>query len=61
MFVMQIGEVGRFILCQNFPTSLTLQLVYCSLVSAIAIGLSLSVYKALSLSPHLRLLLFGER
>ena len=61
LFVIQIHEVGCFILQQNAVTSITLQIVYSLIISAIAISLSLFTYRVLRHSALIRLLMFGEK
>lgn len=60
MFVIQIPEIGDYILKQNAITSIVLQLCYSIFISAIAIMLSLILYRIIIVSPLLRYLFFGE-
>ena len=60
IFVIQIPQIGDFILKQNPETSISFQLVFASLFSVIAILLSLVVYKFLSISHFFRRFMFGE-
>lgn len=59
-FVLQLHVVGEWIINQNAVTSVTVQIIYSTLVSAIAILLSLFFYKIISVSSVLKRLLFGE-
>lgn len=61
LFVIQIANVGAFILEQNAVTSIMIQIVYSIAVSAIAITLSLFLYSILRCSSMIRLLMFGEK
>lgn len=61
LFVIQVANVGVFILEQNAVTSITIQIVYSIAVSAIAITLSLFLYNILRRSSMIRLLMFGEK
>lgn len=60
MLVIQIPEVGNFILKQNAVASITIQIAYSTVLSVIAIILSLALYKIIIISPLFRRLLFGE-
>lgn len=60
IFVLQFNGIGVFILNQNAVTSVTLQIVYATINSVIAIVLSLFCYRLLSVNPMLKRLLFGE-
>ena len=60
LFVIQIPQIGEFILEQNAVTSITIQLLYSVLFSLIAILLSLVSYKLISISPLFKKILFGE-
>lgn len=60
MFVMQIPAVGEFVIMQNAVTSIVLQIIYSVVVSVIAIGLSLLLYRVIIISPHFKRLFFGE-
>lgn len=60
LFVLQIDNVGSFLLSQKAITSITLQLIYSSVVAAIAICLCILLYKVLSYSIFIRKLFFGE-
>lgn len=60
LFVIQISEIGTFILEQNVVTAITLQLVYSSVFTVISIGLSIFLYCVLSYSTFTRKLMFGE-
>lgn len=60
MFVIQIPAVGEFVIMQNAVTSIVLQIIYSVVVSIIAIGLSLLLYKVIIISPHFKRLFFGE-
>lgn len=60
IFVVQIVEVGEFIIHSSPVTSLVLQITYSLYTSSIAILLSLCTYKIIKYSPHLTRLLFGE-
>ena len=54
LFVIQIHEVGCFILQQNAVTSITLQIIYSVVVSVIAISLNLFTYRVLRHSALIR-------
>lgn len=60
LFVLQIVEVGEFIVLSSPVTSLVIQIIYSLFASAIAILLSLLSYKIISYSPHLTRIMFGE-
>lgn len=60
LFVIQLDEVGDFILEQTATTSITIQIIYSAFISIIAIMLSLITYKIIYRSTLLRKLLFGE-
>lgn len=60
LFVIQIPQIGDFILEQNIITSIVFQLLYSLFLSVIAIILSLVSYKILAFSPLCRRSLFGE-
>lgn len=60
MFVLQIHAVGEYILSLNAVSSIVIQICYSMLVSAIAIILSLMIYKFLTASPLLKRIMFGE-
>ena len=60
IFVIQIPQIGDFILKQNPETSISFQLVFASIFSVIAILLSLVAYKFLSISRFFRRFMFGE-
>lgn len=60
LFVIQIPFVGHFILSQNPVTSITLQLTYSLLITAVTVFWSLTTYRVLKNSRILSALLFGE-
>lgn len=60
IFVLQLSDVGDFILQQSLVTSITIQVIYAFAVSVIAILLSLIVYRILCVSNLFKRLLFGE-
>lgn len=60
IFVLQLSEVGDFILQQNLATSITIQIIYAFSVSVLAIILSLILYKMLCISNLFKRLFFGE-
>ena len=60
LFVIQLDEVGYYILEQTATTSITIQVLYSSSISIVAIMLSLITYKIIYRSILLRKLLFGE-
>lgn len=60
LFVIQIPAIGQFILKQNAVTSITIQLTYSLMISAIAIFWSLVLYKFLRKSKFISFCLFGE-
>lgn len=60
LFVIQIPQIGEFILAQNTVTSITIQLLYSTLFSIIAILLSIASYKIISASIWFKRILFGE-
>ena len=61
LFVVQLPNVGLFLLEQSAVTSITMQIVYSLTVSAVAISLSIILYIILRRSALIRLLLFGEK
>lgn len=61
LFVVQLPNVGLFLLEQSAMTSITIQIVYSFAVSVIAISLSLFLYYILRRSALIRLLMFGEK
>jgi len=61
LFTIQIVAIGNYILQQTVVTSLTLQIVYSFVFSAIAISLSVILYKILIHSRIVSLLFFGEQ
>lgn len=60
LFVIQIPQIGEFILIQNAVTSITIQLLYSTFFSVIAIILSIASYKIISISTFFKKFLFGE-
>ena len=60
LFVIQINEIGDFILNQNVVTSMTMQIIYTVTISTIAIILSLMLYKVICISNFFKRVLFGE-
>lgn len=62
LFILHLYKIGEYILLQPCAiSSITLQITYGAIASLIAIGLSIATYKIISVSPHLKLLMFGEK
>lgn len=60
-FLLSFTEVGTFILSiNNFPTSMTFQLVYSLMVSSVGVLFSMLVGKLISFSDFLSKLFFGK-
>lgn len=59
-FVIQLPQVGSFILQQNAITSVTIQILYATVLTIFSISLSLVVYKIIVMSSWLKRLFFGE-
>lgn len=60
IFVIQIPRIGECLLTQNPVTIITLQILYSTIISIIAILLSLFVYRIIITSTLLKHLFFGE-
>lgn len=60
LFVIQIPQIGEHIINQNIVTCITLQIIYGTTISIIAIALSLLISKLLSKSKIISLLFFGK-
>lgn len=60
IFVIQIPQIGEYLLTQNPVTIITLQILYSTIISITAILLSLFVYRIITTSTLLKYLFFGE-
>lgn len=59
-FVLRISQVGSFWINTNLPTCLATQILYCSVVSLFAIGISIVIASFVKHSPLLSKLMFGQ-